>query len=170
MLPYIAHYVIIVQRLARDLIQFCFVSLLFQAAFWLTLLRSTHSVLKDAFPEFLPLNFNDGLYLINRVTSGNSHVDALTATKSPFYIYFEMLSQIIGNTILFNLVKAIFSDTVAHLNNYSDIYVYAQRTAVCVTVENRMRNLPLLKNFYHYMIKKNFIVEKEKVLLEVCQT
>ena len=68
---------------------------------------------------------------------------------------------------MLNFVIAIFADTVAHLNQHSDIIVKAQRATIMTLMEERLRNLPIVRSIHRYLVNKIFIIKDNKVLIEV---
>ena len=164
-LPYVGHYVIIIQRLACNFVLFCFISFVFEMAFWLTIVRSSRSILFTVFSKFQPLGIIKLIYLNYSLIVGNSPVDIETVTENPFYAILEMSVHIICEIILLNFVIAIFADTVAHLNQHSDIIVNAQRATIMTLMEERLRNL--LRSIHRYLVNKIFTIKTNKVLIEV---
>lgn len=167
LLPKIGHYVIVVQRLVMDVTKFSLIAIFYVFPFFLIVQRLSYTIMIDEFLTFHPMDISKASYFVYSTIMNIIPLDAHDIMDNPIFLYFVYLAFMVVALLLMNFLIALFSDTVAFLNLYSDVIIYVQRMELVFRTEQRLRKLPLFSLLYTRLTRHLFHIDKDRVYLQV---
>ena len=153
-LPKFGHYVMAVQRMLNDFINFAILFILFFLTYsvgFYKLLSTTHSL--PEFETFYSSIYGTFRVMLNMVDF-RTVSDDISTDVSALHITFTFMISI----LLMNFLIATLSSSYEHVMNYRKLFVHMQILSVSMIADGRFQTfLPPLRN---YLLRRYFVHEK----------